>query len=52
VSRVSGAGRHLAVTSRVVWAVLRNPALRRVELAYLLFSAALYGGYIAILVYA
>ena len=52
MSRVSGSRRHLAVTSRVVWAVLRNPALRRVELAYLLFSAALYGGYIAILVYA
>ena len=52
MSRVSGTGRHLAVTSRVVWAVLRNPALRRVELAYLLFSAALYGGYIAILVFA
>lgn len=52
MSRVSGTGRHLAVTARVVWAVLRNPALRRVELAYLLFSAALYGGYIAILVYA
>jgi MFS family permease len=52
VSRISGAGHHLAVTSRVVWAVLRNPALRRVELAYLLFSAALYGGYIAILVFA
>lgn len=52
MSRVSGSGRHLAVTFRVVWAVLRNPALRRVELAYLLFSAALYGCYIAILVYA
>jgi MFS family permease len=52
MSRFSGTGRHLAVTSRVVWAVLRNPALRRVELAYLLFSAALYGCYIAILVYA
>ena len=52
MSRVSGTGRHLAVTSRVVWAVLRNPALRRVELAYLLFSAALYGCYIAILIYA
>jgi MFS family permease len=52
MSRVSGSRRHLAVTTRVVWAVLRNPALRRVELAYLLFSAALYGGYIAILVYA
>ena len=49
---VSGPGRHLAVTFRVVWAVLRNPALRRVELAYLLFSAALFGSYIAILVYA
>jgi MFS family permease len=52
MSRVSGSGRHLAVTFRVVWAVLRNPALRRVELAYLLFSAALFGSYIAILVYA
>ncbi len=52
MSGVSGAGRHLAVTLRVVWAVLRNPALRRVELAYLLFCAALFGGYIAILVYA
>jgi MFS family permease len=52
MSRVSGTGRHLAVTARVVWAVLRNPALRRVELAFLLFSAALFGCYIAILVYA
>jgi MFS family permease len=42
----------VAVSLRVVRAVLRNRALRRVELAFLLFSAAMYGSYIAILIYA
>ena len=37
---------------RVIRAVLRNPALRRVQLAFLLFSAAEYGTWVAILLYA
>ena len=51
-SRLADAGRHLGVSLRVVRAVLGNRALRRVELAFLLFSAAMYGSYIAILIYA
>jgi Major Facilitator Superfamily. len=43
---------HLAVTLRVVRAVLRSPALRRVELAFLLFNAVEFGTWIAILLYA
>lgn len=42
----------LAVTLRVVRAVLRSPALRRVELAFLLFNAVEFGTWIAILLYA
>ena len=49
---LAAAGSHVAVSLRVVRAVMRNPALRRVELAFLLFNAALYGSYIAILIYA
>lgn len=43
-----GLGRSL----RVVRAALRSPAVRRVQLAFLLFSAAEYGTWVAILLYA
>jgi MFS family permease len=52
VSRIAGARRHLGLTLLVVRAVLRNPALRRVQIAHLLFSSALYGCYVAVLIYA
>lgn len=42
----------LRVTLRVVRAVLRSPALRRVELAFLTFNAVEYGTWVAILLYA
>lgn len=45
------AGR-LAATFRVLRGVLRNPALGRVMLAYLLFAAVEYGTWVAILLYA
>ncbi len=43
---------HLQRTIRVVWEVLRNPVLRRVELAFLGFNAVESGSWIAILLYA
>lgn len=43
---------HLRTSSRVIQAVLRNPALRRVELAFLLFNAAEFGTWVAVLLYA
>jgi MFS family permease len=45
-------GRRLALSSRVVRAVLESPALRRVELAFLLFTAVEFGTWIAVLLYA
>jgi len=42
----------MAVTTRVVRAVLRSPALRRVELAFLMFNAVEFGAWVAILLYA
>ena len=42
----------LALSLRVVRAILDSPALRRVELAFLLFNAVEYGTWIAILLYA
>ena len=42
----------LRVSSRVLRAVVGNPALRRVELAFLLFSCVVFGTWIAILLYA
>lgn len=50
--RVRAAGRHLGATVNVVRAALRNSALRRVLVAYLLFCAIEYGTWIAVLVYA
>jgi len=43
---------HLQRTLRVVWEVVRNPVLRRVELAFLGFNAVESGAWIAILLYA
>ena len=43
---------HIAVTARVLRAVLRSPALRRVELAFLLFNAVEFSTWVAILLYA
>jgi MFS family permease len=40
------------MSARVIRAVLRNPALRRVQLAFLLFNAAEYGTWVAVLLYA
>ena len=42
----------LRATLRVAAEVLRNPTLRRVELAFLAFSAVEYGSWVAILLYA
>ncbi len=50
--RQLGAIRYLPTSLRVVRAVLRSPALRRVELAFLLFNAVEFGTWVAVLVYA
>ena len=42
----------LRISLRVVRAILRNPSLRRVELAYLLFNTVEFGTWVAILLYA
>ena len=52
LSRLGTSGHQLATSLRVLRAVLRNPALRRVQLAFLLFIAAVFGTWVAILVYA
>ena len=51
-ARLEDARIHLRTSLRVIQAVLRNPALRRVELAFLLFNAAEFGAWVAILLYA
>ena len=42
-ARLEDARVHLRTSLRVIQAVVRNPALRRVELAFLLFNAAEFG---------
>jgi MFS family permease len=42
----------LGISLRVVRAILRNPSLRRVELAFLLFNTVEFGTWVAILLYA
>ena len=42
----------LRATGRVAAEVFRNPSLRRVELAYVAFSAVEYGSWVALLLYA
>ncbi len=51
-SRAAGLRRQLAATVQVLRAVLRSPALRKVLAAFLLFNAAVFGTWVAILVYA
>lgn len=43
---------HLRASARVIAGVTRNPALRRVEIAYLLFNAVEFGTWVAMLLYA
>ena len=50
--RFEDARLHLRTSLRVIQAVLLNPALRRVELAFLLFNAAEFGTWVAVLLYA
>ena len=50
--RLDGVRTRLELSSRVVRAVLRSPALRRVEIAFLLFNAAEFGTWVAILLFA
>ena len=45
-------GAHLALSGRVVRAIMRSPALRRVELAFLLFNIVEFGTWIVVLLYA
>jgi MFS family permease len=50
--RLGGISRQATATSRVLRAVLRSQALRRVLAAFLLFNASVYGTWVAVLVYA
>lgn len=49
---MSALGGRLAATRRVIVAVLRNPALRRLLAAFLAFNAVEFGAWVAILLYA
>lgn len=52
MTAIAIARRRLALSSRVVRAVLESPALRRVELAFLIFTAVEFGTWIAVLLFA
>jgi len=52
VSRRAAFTRQASTTARVVRAVLRNPALRRVFAAFLLFNAVEFGTWVAMLLFA
>ena len=52
IDAVRAALAHLRASRRVVVAVGRNPALRRVELGYLVFNSVEFGTWVAVLLYA
>jgi MFS family permease len=52
IDGVQAAVAHLRASRRVIAAVGRNPALRRVELGYLLFNSVEFGTWVAVLLYA
>ena len=52
MTRLAGPRRGLSRSLRVVRAALRSSVMRRVQLAYLLFNAAEYGTWVAVLLYA
>lgn len=52
MDRIRAAATHLRASRRVIRAVTRNPALRRVQLAYLLFNSVEFGTWVAVLLYA
>jgi MFS family permease len=52
IAGVHAALAHLRASRRVIAAVGRNPALRRVELGYLLFNSVEFGTWVAVLLYA
>lgn len=52
MTSLGGGRRNLATSQRVVRAVLRKPALRRVEAAFRVFNAVEFGTWVAILRYA
>jgi MFS family permease len=52
IDGLTAAVAHLRASRRVIAAVGRNPALRRVEFGYLLFNSVEFGTWVAVLLYA